>query len=170
MRRFRYEYGAGPLHLLVAIAGLAVAGYGLYRALELVPPVSFLAWFVGGIVGHDFILLPIYSGIGLAAWAIARLGLVDAPRVAALNHVRVPAAISGLIFVVWFPLILGLGGATFEGATGRTTDGYLERWLAITAGLFAVSAVLYAVRVWRARRSRAGAGRRAPSPPSSSSA
>ena len=39
--------------------------------------------------------------------------------------------------------------------SGRSTDVFLPRWLAITAGLFAVSALLYALHLRRARRSGA---------------
>lgn len=151
VRRFRCAYGAGPAHLLVAIAGLAIAAYGLFRALELSSPTAFLPWFLGGIVGHDLVFLPLYSALGLLLWAAARRGMVGPSRVAALNHVRVPAVISGLMLLVYSPLILGLGGPVFEAATGRTTEGYLERWLVVSASLFAISALVYAIRLRRSR-------------------
>ena len=74
----------------------------------------------------------------------------------AINYMRVPAIVSGLLFVVWFPLILRLSEDAYMGASGRGTEAFLPRWLASTGGLFAVSALLYAVRLRRARRSSAG--------------
>ena len=151
MRRFRFEYGASPLHLIAVLAAFAVAGYGAIQLLNRLEPVGIISWFAGAIVAHDFLLLPLYSALGLVAYAIARAGLVHPPRVAALNHVRVPAVLSGLLFLVWFPLILGLNAPKFEEASGRTADGYLTRWLIITAALFALSGLVYAVRLWRAK-------------------
>ena len=77
----------------------------------------------------------------------------------AINFLRVPAVVSGLLFVVWFPFILGLADDAYMGASGRGTDVFLPRWLAITAGLFAVSALMYAPRLRRARRTGAAGGR-----------
>jgi hypothetical protein len=53
--------------------------------------------------------------------------------------------------LVYFPLILTRAPGNFERATGHGPADYGLRWLAITAGLFAISAVLYAARVRAAR-------------------
>lgn len=151
MKRFRYEYGASPLHLVAVAIGFAIAGYGALRLIELLEPAAIVPWFFGAIVAHDLILLPLYSAVGLIAYAIARGGLAAPPRVAALNHVRVPAVLAALVFLVWFPLILALDEEAYAGATGQTTAGFLGRWLLITAALFAGSALLYVVRLSRAR-------------------
>jgi hypothetical protein len=60
--------------------------------------------------------------------------------------VRVPALLSGLLALVFFPLMLGLGDSTYHAASARHAHGYLSRWLAISGALFAISALAYAVR------------------------
>ncbi len=72
-------------------------------------------------------------------------------RPSPLNHLRVPALASGLLFLVYLPGILGLGGTTYTSATGREPTPMLGRWLALSAVFFLLSAVAYAVRRWRRR-------------------
>jgi hypothetical protein len=149
MRRVRAAYGAGPLHLLAALAVLAVAAYALSRSFDLLAdPARMLVWLGGGIVAHDLVLLPFYSLLGLvAAAALLRPG--ESPsrlRIAALNHVRVPALLSGLLALVWFPLVAGKGAGTFERATGLTNDVYFERWLLLSIAMFTVSGAVFALR------------------------
>jgi hypothetical protein len=149
MIRLRAAYGAGPLHLLAVLATFAVAGYALSRSFDLLDdPARMLVWLGGGIVAHDLVLLPFYSLLGLlAAAALLRPG--DSPsrlRIAALNHLRVPALLSGLLALVWFPLIAGKGSGTFMRASGLSNDVYLERWLLLSAAMFAASAVVFAAR------------------------
>jgi ABC-type transport system involved in cytochrome c biogenesis permease component len=98
---------------------------------------------------------PLHLLAHLAAFAIAAYALTQIiDGGAAVNHVRAPALISGLLLVVYFPLILGPAGKTYLHATGHHLHGYLRNWLLITAGLFAGSALVYAIRV-RARSRRA---------------
>jgi hypothetical protein len=149
VRRFRAAYGGGPLHLLAALATFAVAAYALSRSFDLLgDPGRMLIWLGGGIVAHDLVLLPFYSLLGLlAAAALLRPG--ERPsrlRIAALNHLRVPALLSGLLALVWFPLIAGKGPGTFTRATGLSNEVYFERWLLLSAALFAASALLLALR------------------------
>jgi hypothetical protein len=66
-----------------------------------------------------------------------------------LNYIRVPTAFSLLLFLVWFPLILGLSEHFYHRGSGLTTQPYLGRWLAITGVLFGISAVSYALRLRR---------------------
>jgi hypothetical protein len=67
-----------------------------------------------------------------------------------INYVRVPAAFSLLLLLVWFPLILGLSARTYHRASGLVTSPYLARWLVVTGVLFAASAVSYALALRRA--------------------
>ena len=148
MKRFRYEYGASPLHLLAALAAFALAGLALNEVLSTTGrPGRYVILLGGASVAHDLILFPLYAAAG---WLIARaLAPGDAPsrvRIAALNHVRVPALLSGLMLLVWFPLVARKAPLTFERSTGLSADPYLERWLLLTALLFAASALLFAVR------------------------
>jgi hypothetical protein len=142
-----HRYGAGPLHLLAHLAGLAIAAYALAQLLGENNWVNFLAWFIGAALLHDLVLLPIYTALDRLAH-----GGIHAKRrrrVPIVNHVRAPALISGLLLLIYFPLILGPAVPQYVSATGHHPTGYLRNWLLITAALFAGSAAIYGVRVWR---------------------
>jgi hypothetical protein len=64
-----------------------------------------------------------------------------------VNHIRVPVLASALTFLVFLPGIIKQGAPTFRAATGLTQDVFLGRWLLLTAAMFAVSAVVYAIRL-----------------------
>ncbi len=66
-------------------------------------------------------------------------------------YVRVPAALSGLLFLVFFPEILKLGDSTFSTASGLHQNVFLARYLLTCGALFALSGVAYAVSLVRAR-------------------
>src|SRR6516164_4143086 len=61
--RVIHRYGAGPLHLLAHLAGLAIAAYALAQLLGENNWVNFLAWFIGAALLHDLVLLPIYTAL-----------------------------------------------------------------------------------------------------------
>jgi hypothetical protein len=149
VRRFTAAYGAGPLHLLAVVGTFAVAAYALSRSHDLLAdPARMLVWLGGGIAAHDLVLLPFYSLLGLlAAAALLRPGGSPSRlRIAALNHLRVPALLSGLLALVWFPLIAGKGARSFERATGLSNDVYFERWLLLSIALFTASLLVFALR------------------------
>ena len=60
MRRFLSWYGAGPLNLLAMVACFALAGYA---AAELLPnnAIGIPVWFIGAVLGHDLLLMPLYT-------------------------------------------------------------------------------------------------------------
>ena len=143
---FHRLYGAGPAHALLMTAGFAFAGYLLTLILGASQPGWLLLWFVGAIVLHDLVFLPLYSALDRV---IARRRRADAtaPRGPAwVNHVRVPAVVSGVLLLVSFPLVLRLSDHAYATASGLHESVYLARWLLVTAGLFIVSALLYLVR------------------------
>lgn len=75
-----------------------------------------------------------------------------------INHVRVPALLSGVLLLAWFPLILRLDPGPFEASSGLPVADYLPRWLCVSGALFALSALSYGLRLYRAhRRTRRGA-------------
>jgi hypothetical protein len=147
----RRAYGAGAAHLLVAGSSFALAGWALAQAFEvLASPANFLVWLGGAVLAHDLVLFPLYSVIGRSA-ASAIVPQPSRLRIATLNHLRVPAILSGLTFLIWFPLILGLDPQVFERASGTSNDIYLERWLLLTAALFGGSGLILAMRARRLR-------------------
>ncbi len=128
------------------MASFALAAAALSKLLDAGTATrNVLLWLIGAIVLHDFVLFPLTTLLDRVAGRSPHLRGVPA-----VNHLRVPALLSGLLFLVWFPLILGLSTPRYEGAAALSTDVYLPRWLAITGVLFAASALLYAVRLRRA--------------------
>jgi hypothetical protein len=159
LARYRDFYGSRPLHLLTMLAGFALAGY----VVATIKPVtvwnsqvwwqSIAVWFAAAIVAHDLVLIPVYA---LADRILAIPGELRArrgePRVPALNYIRIPALASTLMLLVFLPGIVEQGAPTYRAATGQTQDPFLERWLLLTAAMFAVSAAVYGIRLLFARR------------------
>ncbi|WP_371792863.1 hypothetical protein OG285_31455 [Streptomyces sp. NBC_01471] len=140
MRRFERWYGAGPLQLVVLLVSFAVAGYAGMRLLA-GDRLGIVVWFAGAALVQDLVLIPLYS---LADRALRALpGVV---RGEWINTLRVPAALSGLLLLVWFPLILG-PPERYGRATALPGGVFLIRWLFITATLFTCAFL------WRATRS-----------------
>ncbi|WBO69499.1 hypothetical protein [Streptomyces camelliae] len=154
MARIVRWYGSGPLHLLVLVASFALTGYAMV-SLFAVRPWEEAIWFVGAAILHDLILLPLYSLAGLSALSVLRHRAADGPRVPWINYLRVPAFLSGLLLLVWFPLIFRLA-VPYPGDTALSDSVYLGRWLAIIGLFFAASAVAFAMRLRRLRRAGRG--------------
>jgi hypothetical protein len=140
----RKLYGKGPLHLLAHAAALAVAGYALFEIVVAGFAQNFLLWFVGAALLHDLVFLPLYSLLDVLA--SHGHGRTSAPR-SAINYLRTPALLSGLLLLVYFPLIAGLSDRNYLRASGHHELGYLRNWLLLTAGFFVASAFLYALRL-----------------------
>ncbi|MFG2617313.1 hypothetical protein ACGFXC_06785 [Streptomyces sp. NPDC048507] len=170
---FRRRYGASPLHLLLVLASFALAAYAGVRLLD-GDTVGVALWFVGAALLHDLVLLPLYSLTDRAAQRLFRGrpaadtdadadGDGDAgagPPRPSVNYVRVPAFVSGLLLLVWWPLVLRQVGH-YTATTALPAGGFLPRWLLITAALFAASAAVFLVRTWHASAPRRRAARRA---------
>ncbi|WP_327727461.1 hypothetical protein OG250_09895 [Streptomyces sp. NBC_00487] len=167
MGKFRLPVGS-PLQLLLLACSFALAGYAGVRLLA-DDWFEVALWFVGAAVVHDLVLLPLYAaadralvrtvasaGHGTVASAGHRVGAPPAParQRGRAAYVRVPAALSGLLLVVWFPLISGRVADRYESATALSASGFLARWLLITALLFGGSALLLVVRLRRATKER----------------
>ena len=150
--RLRSLYGAGPLHLLAMTASLAFSGYVIGQVFDGLFPWNFVLWFAGAIVAHDLIAFPLYTLLDRLAQSGTKAPHAGRRSISALNHLRVPAALSGILFVVWFPLILGLSEGRYLAATGQTAHAYLGRWLLATTALFACSGIVYALRLRATRR------------------
>nr|WP_245173647.1 hypothetical protein [Streptomyces aureus] len=141
--RHRIAIGS-PLTLLLLLCSFALAAYAGVRLLA-DDWLRVALWIAGAAVLHDLVLLPLYAAAD--RMVVGRVG-------ARTMYVRAPAALSGLLLLVWFPLISGMTAERYRSATGQSPDGFLARWLLITAALFAGSALLLAVRVRRARKRR----------------
>jgi hypothetical protein len=133
----RRRYGAGPLHLLGHVALFALAAYAVTQLFTLGAVGNALVWLVGAVLVHDAVLWPLYSSADRAGRLLLR---------GAINHVRVPLGLSLLLGLVFAGTVTGKGANAYRNASGQTYDGYLTRWLAVSAALFALSAVVYVVR------------------------
>lgn len=156
MRAFFRWYGGNPLHLLAFVATMAVTGYAM---LKLLPrnPFGVVVWFGAAIVAHDLVLLPLYSLADRSVSAVLRHRPLRLPTRTWLNHIRVPAVLSGVLLLTFFPLIAGIP-RNFAQITGGPAPSFLGRWLLVTAVLFAGSAVVLAVRIRFRRTPPAGDG------------
>jgi hypothetical protein len=150
MRRLLRWYGASPLHLLALLACFGLAGYAAVRLVSS-QPLAVAAWFLGAVIGHDLLLMPLYSLADRSVLAAFRHRAPELPAVAWINYVRVPAALSGLLLLVWFPLILRLP-SPYHASTTLSADPYVWHWLAVTGALFLLSAVAFALRLRRGSR------------------
>jgi hypothetical protein len=161
MRRFLRWYGASPLHLLTMLGCFALAGYA---AVELLPgnAIGILVWLAGAVIGHDLLLMPLYTLADRSAMAVFRHRPPRLPAVPWINYLRVPAALSGMLLLIWFPLIFRLP-ERFPATTTLSLDPYLWHWLAVTGALFLLSAVTLAVRLRTARPRKARERGRPPS-------
>jgi hypothetical protein len=167
--RMRALYGAGPLNLLVLVASFAIAGAAVAGWFQRPRDVlTVLEWFAAAIVLHDLVALPLYSLLDRIAFGGVGTGPHPArvgASVSATAYLRIPAMLSGLLLLVFFPVVFGLGSGSELSASGIPESGYLAKWLLATGLMFAASGVAYAVAIARAR---AAAPPPSAPPPSSS--
>ncbi|MDX3242725.1 hypothetical protein [Streptomyces sp. ME18-1-4] len=138
-----------PFQLLLLVCSFALAAYAGVRLLE-DDWFGVALWIVGAALLHDLVLQPLYAS---ADRVLAR-GLGAAGHREWTMYLRVPAALSGLLLLVWFPLIGGRVDQRYRSATGLSPGGFLAHWLVITAALFGGSALLLALRLRRATKRR----------------
>ncbi|MDJ0395549.1 hypothetical protein QMK17_19700 [Rhodococcus sp. G-MC3] len=155
--RFRQFYGSHPLHLLVVLFSFALAIY----TVGVVGPAalwnsaawwqSILVWFLGAVIAHDLLLFPLYAladrTLTAGSAAVNSRRKTSPPHISPLNYVRIPALATAVLLLLFFPGIIEQGSETFVEATGFTQEPYLRRFLVLTAVIFAVSALAYAVRL-----------------------
>jgi hypothetical protein len=160
--RFKQFYGGHPLHLLTLLASFALVGY----VISVLGPhqlwnsrvwwQSILVWFVAAFLLHDLVLFPFYAladrSLGAGWRAVTGRTPARTPRVSPINYVRLPVMASGLLFLMFLPGIIQQGKVAYHNATGMTQAPFLDRWLLITATLFAVSALAYGLRLLSSRR------------------
>jgi len=105
---WRRRYGSSPLHLLALIACFALSAYAALQVSGNPAVVRIGLWFLGAVIAHDLVLFPLYA---LADRCLTGLrGRRPAtPARGTVNYLRVPALLSGLLLLVFFPLILRRG-------------------------------------------------------------
>jgi hypothetical protein len=148
MRWFRRLYGSNPLHLLVTIACFAIAGYAATKLrVADTDVVGIVVWLGGAVIGHDLILFPLYAIADRSVMAVFRRRPPALPAVPWINYLRVPVVFSGILLMIWFPLIFRLPTQFQADHTTLPLTPYLGRWLGVTGALFLLSAITFAVRL-----------------------
>jgi hypothetical protein len=71
-----------------------------------------------------------------------------------INHVRTPALISGLLLIIYGPLISGVAASSYFRVSGRPLEHFLLNWLLLSGALFIGSGLIYVLRLGRAKRLR----------------
>jgi hypothetical protein len=151
---FQARYGAGPLHLAGHLAGFAIAAFAFDQIFSGGHVVELVEWFVGFALLHDLVLLPLYTAIDRIGHRLAARGRAHPAHrhaVPIINHFRAPALISGVLLLIYLPLISRVGDGTYFFYSGHHVQGYFRNWLLISLALFLISGFVYLVRVGRRR-------------------
>ena len=132
IRLFARRYGASPAHLAGHLALFALAFWAISTMLDMRAAGNWVLWLVAAAILHDLLLLPLYA---IPDRALARvLSGRRAPRVPVINHVRVPVAVSAVLLLVSFPLVLERAPGNITRVAGVEPDGYLEEGSRVTFG------------------------------------
>jgi hypothetical protein len=151
--RFRARYGASVGNLLVlllsfVVTGLAVVGW-FQRPRDVT---TVIEWFAAAIVLHDLVAVPAYTLLDRIVFGSLRGAGRRRTIVGAVNatpYLRVPAILSGLLLVVFFPVIFGLGSQAELTASGIAEKGYLAKWLIASGVMFGLSGAVWGVTARR---------------------
>ena len=151
---FRRRYGAHPSHLLLLVIAAAVAGWAVLQWVKAPTPVRLLVWFAGALIGHDLIAFPVYAALDrLLLRVIGGRSAFDAAasisrwRRAAINHVRIPALLSILLLLMWYPLIFKRSDGVYFAASGRHQSRFLGNYLLAVGLLFGASLIVFMLRL-----------------------
>ena len=126
-----------PLLVLAHLTLLPLCAWALLEMLGGRSAQRIAVWLIACVIVHDLVVMPLYSG---ADRGLRRL------VGGAINYVRVPAALSLLMLVVFWGTIAEAGERAYRATSGQTYDGHATRWLLVSAALFAGSAVVYLLR------------------------
>ena len=149
---FWRRYGASPIHLAGHLIAFAIAAFALDRIFSSGDVKELLIWYLGLAIAHDLLFVPAYVGLDrLVRALLPRLPVRWHAGIPMINHVRAPALISGLLLIIYGPLILHKADGEYFALSGHHLEGYLRNWVLITAALFLGSGLIYALRVFRAR-------------------
>jgi hypothetical protein len=130
--------------IILAIAGIALAAFGVFRLLSEIPTHSLLilaVWLAAALVIHDAILEPSVVGLG---WLLRRY-VQDRWR----RYLQTALIMGALITVVALPMIFLRGSQ--PAAKALLLRNYGANLILLLTMIAIVSLILYAVRVARDR-------------------
>jgi hypothetical protein len=130
--------------IMLAIAGIALAAFGVFRLVSETPVHSLLilaVWLIAALVLHDAILAPSVVGVG---WLLRRY-VPDRGR----RFLQVALIMSAFVIVIAIPMILLRGSQPAEKAL--LLRNYGANLILLLSIIAIVSLILYAVQVVRDR-------------------
>jgi hypothetical protein len=130
--------------IILAVAGIALGAFGVFRLLTEMPTYSLLilsVWLIAALVIQDAILAPSVVGVG---WLLRRY-VPDRGR----RHLQVALIMSALITAIAVPMIFLRGSQPAVKALLLRNYGF--NLILIIAIIGVISLILYAVRVARDR-------------------
>lgn len=146
---FRTLYGEPWWHLAALLTSFALCGYAMARLLA-GDWWGVVQWAVGAALVHDLVAVPLYGGADWLLHRAVRAGRPRSPyRIAVVNHIRVPAFVSLVLLLVYWPLVSMDSGAQYRSATLLDPGVFRTRWLVITGVLFGLSGLHLAFSRWR---------------------
>jgi hypothetical protein len=131
--------------IILAVAGIALLGFGVFRLLSEIPTHSLLilaVWLVAALVLHDALLAPSVVGVG---WLLRRY-VPDRGR----RYVQVALIMIAFVTLIAIPMIFLRGSQ--PAAKALLLRNYGVNLIIIIGILGMVSLILYAVRVARDAR------------------
>jgi hypothetical protein len=131
--------------IILAVAGIGLAAFGLFRLFSEIPTHSLLVlavWLIAALVIHDAILAPSIVGVG---WLLRRY-VADRGR----RYLQIALIMIALITVIAVPMIF-LRGSQPE-AKALLLRNYGSNLILIIAIIVVITLILYALRVARERR------------------
>ncbi|MGV9347416.1 hypothetical protein ACWDSD_21870 [Streptomyces spiralis] len=150
-RLFHVLYGEPWWHLVAMLASFALCGYAMAQLLA-GDWWGVVQWAVGAAVIHDVVAVPLYGSADWLLHRAVRAGRPRSPRrTAVVNHFRIPAFVSLILLLVYWPLISMDSSAQFRTATLLDPGVFRSRWLAVTGVLFGLSGLHLTFRLWRDR-------------------
>jgi hypothetical protein len=130
--------------ILLAIAGIGLAAYGLFRLFSEIPTHSLLVlavWLIAALVIHDAILAPSVIGVG---WLLRRY-VPDRGR----RYLQAALIMIALVTVIAVPMIFLRGSQ--PAVKALLLRNYAANLILIMGIIAVISLILYAVRVARDR-------------------
>jgi hypothetical protein len=132
--------------IILAIAGIALGAFGVFRLATEIPPHNLLllaVWLLAALIIHDAVLEPSVVGVG---WLLRR-HVPDRGR----RYVQIALIMIVLVAVIAIPMIFLRGSQPAEKAL--LLRNYGTNLIMMIGFIAVISLILYAVRVARDRRS-----------------
>lgn len=137
------RYGSSPVHLVAHLLALALAGYAIVQIAGLANAGRIFLFMGGAVLFHDALIWPAETALDRGAQTGLRRFI---------NHVRIPAGLSLVLLLAFFPVISQYGEGSYRRVSEEEYQGDPVRWLLVTAALFAISGLVLLGRSVAARR------------------